>query len=181
MYQLPEQVMSFNRANLEMALKFAGVALEGTERLMDVQMKAAKSALADSIQGARALASVRDVEQLSAIKDNIAQPSLEKATSYAKQVYDVAAATQADLSRLIEEQVSEINKQVIATLDQLVKTAPAGSEIGIAAVKTTLAAMNSGFDNLTKVAKQVSETTQNNAEVVADQTIEAAKKARRAA
>ena len=181
MYQVPEQLISLNRANLEMALKFAGVALEGTERLIDVQMKAAKSALADSIQGARALAMVRDVEQLSAIKDNIAQPALEKATSYAKQVYDVAAATQADLSRLVEEQVTEINKQVIATLDQLVKTAPAGSEVGIAAMKTTLAAVNTGFDNLTKVAKQFGEATQNNVEVVANQTIEAAKKAKKAA
>ena len=181
MYQVPEQLISLTRANLEMALKFAGVALEGTERLIDVQMKAAKSALADSIQGARALAMVRDVEQLSAIKDNIAQPALEKATSYAKQVYDVAAATQADLSRLVEEQVTEINKQVIATLDQLVKTAPAGSEVGIAAMKTTLAAVNTGFDNLTKVAKQFGEATQNNVEVVANQTIEAAKKAKKAA
>ena len=64
MYALPEQLISFNKANLEMALKFAGVALEGTERLLDLQMRAAKSALADGIQSARALASARDVEYL---------------------------------------------------------------------------------------------------------------------
>ena len=181
MYQTPEQLIAFNKANLEAALRFAGVALEGAERLMELQMKTAKSALSDSIQSARMMTSVRDFDQLAALKDTMVQPSFEKATAYAKEVYDVATATQAEMSKVVEEQVGEVNKQLIATLDQIVKTAPAGSEVGIAAMKQTLAAVNSGFDNLTKVAKQFGEATQNNIEVVANQTIEAAKKAKKAA
>jgi hypothetical protein len=127
------------------------------------------------------LASVKDFDQLAALKDTLVQPTLEKATAYAKEVYDVATGTQAELGKLVEEQVAEFNKQVISTLDQIVKTAPAGSEVGIAAMKSTLAAVNSGFDNFTKVAKQFGEATQNNIEVVANQTIEAAKKAKKVA
>ena len=181
MYQTPEQLIAINKANVETALRFAGVALDGVEKLIELQMKTAKSALADSIQSARALTSVRDFDQLAALKETVVQPSIEKATAYAKEVYDVATETQADLSKLVEEQVSEFNKQMISALDQIVKTAPAGSEVGIAAMKSTLAAVNSGFDNLTKVAKQFGEATQNNMEVVANQTIEAAKKAKKAA
>jgi len=181
MYQTPEQLIAFNKANMETVLRFAGVALDGAERLIDLQMKTAKSALADGIQSARMLTSVRDFEQLAALKDTVVQPSFEKATAYAKSVYDVATATQTDLNKLLEEQVTEFNKQVLSTLDQIVKQAPAGSEVGIAAMKSTLAAVNSGFDNLTKVAKQFGEATQTNMEVVANQTIEAAKKAKKAA
>lgn len=181
MYQTPEQLIALNKANLEIALRFAGVALEGAERLLDLQVKTAKSALNDSLESAKVLASVRDFEQLSALKDTLVQPTFEKATAYAKKVYDVATETQADLGKLVEEQVTEFNKQVISALDQMVKTAPAGSEVGIAAVKSTLAAVNSGFDNFTKVAKQFGEVTQNNIEVVANQTIEAAKKTKKAA
>ena len=181
MYQTPEQLIALNKAGLEAALRFAGVALDGAERLIDLQLKTAKSALADGMQSARMLTSVRDFDQLAALKDTVVQPSFEKATAYAKQVYDVASETQADLGKLVEEQVTEYNKQVISALDQLVKTAPAGSEVGIAAFKSTLAAVNSGFDNLTKVAKQFGEATQSNMEVVANQTIEAAKKAKKAA
>ena len=181
MYQTPEQLIAFNKANVETILRFAGVALDGAERLMDLQMKTAKSALADGIQSARMLTSVRDFDQLAALKDTVVQPSFEKATAYAKEVYDVTSTTSADLNKLVEEQVTEFNKQVVAALDHIVKTAPAGSEVGIAAMKSTLAAVNSGFDNLTKVAKQFGEATQNNIEVVANQTIEAAKKAKKAA
>jgi phasin family protein len=181
MYQTPEQLIALNKANLEAALRFAGVALEGAERLIDLQLKTAKSALAEGLQNARTMTSVRDFDQLAALKDTVVQPTFEKATAYAKEVYDVATATQADLGKLVEEQVSEFNRQMISALDQIVKTAPAGSEVGIAAMKSTLAAVNSGFDNLTKVAKQFGEATQNNIEVVANQTIEAAKKAKKAA
>ena len=181
MYQTPEQLIAINKAGLEAALRFAGLALDGAERLIDLQLKTAKSALADGIQNARAFTAVRDLDQLAALKDTVVQPSLEKATAYAKEVYDVTTATQVDLGKLVEEQVSEFNRQMISALDQLVKTAPAGSEVGIAAMKSTLAAVNSGFDNFTKVAKQFGEVTQNNIEVVANQTIEAAKKAKKAA
>ena len=181
MYQRPEQLIALNKANIEAVLRFAGVAVQGTQRIVDLQMNAAKSVVADGIQNARALASVRDLEQLATLKDTLVQPTMEKATTYAKQVYDVAAETQADFGRLIEEQVAELNRHVISALDQIVKTAPAGSEVGIAAMKSTLAAVNSGFDNFTKVAKQFGDVTQNNIEVVANETIEAAKKAKKAA
>ena len=181
MYQTPDQLIALNKANVEAFVRFAGVALEGAERLLDLQLKTAKTALSDGLENARILASVRDFEQLTALKDTLVQPTFEKATAYAKKAYDVATETQTDLNKLVEEQVTEFNKQVISALDQIVKTAPAGSEVGIAAMKSTLAAVNSGFDNLTKVAKQFGEATQSNMEVVANQTIEAAKKAKKAA
>lgn len=181
MYQTPEQLIAINKASLEAAFRFAGVALGGAERMLELQMKLAKSTLNDGIENARALTSVRDFEQLAALKDTVVQPSFEKATAYAKDVYDVASVTQSDMSKVVEEQVTEFNRQVVAALDQLVKNAPVGSEAGIAAMKSTLAAVNSGFDNFSKVAKQFGDATQNNMEVVANQTIEAAKKAKKAA
>ena len=181
MYQTPEQFAAINKANLEVAMKFAGVALQGAERILDLQLKAAKSAFADSVESAKAIASVKDLQQLAALKGSLAQPSIEKATAYAKSVYDVTAATQAEIGKLVEEQVSEFNKQVVTALDKMVKTAPAGSEVGIAALKSGIAAVNSGYDNLSKVAKQFAEATQSNIEAVAKQAAIGAKKVKKAA
>ena len=63
MYQAPDQLIALNKANIETALRFAGVYLEGAERIIEVQLKAAKSALADGFQSARALASVHDLKR----------------------------------------------------------------------------------------------------------------------
>jgi phasin family protein len=179
MYQAPEQLIALNKANLEVAMRFAGVALEGAERMIDLQLKAAKTAFADGIEGAKALAAVKDIQQFAALKDNLAQPSLEKATAYAKSVYDVATSTQAELGKLAEEQVADFNKQIVTVLDKMVKTAPAGSEVGVAAIKSAIAAVNSSYDNLTKVAKQFSDATQSNIEAVAKQAVNGAKKAKK--
>ena len=176
MYQTPEQLVAINKANLEAAIKFAGVALQGAERMLDLQLKAARSALADSVENAKTIAAVKDLQQLAALKDTMAQPTIEKATAYAKSVYDVATATQAEFGKLVEEQVAEFNKQVVAALDRMVKTAPAGSEVGIATLKSAIAAVNASYENLSKVAKQFTEVTQSNFEAVAKQAAEGVKK-----
>jgi phasin family protein len=177
MYQTPEQLIALNKANLEAAMKFAGVAIEGAERMMELQLKATKAAFADSFEGAKALAAVKDFQQLAALKDNMAQPSLEKATAYVKSMYDCATETQAEFGKLVEGQVAEFNKEVVAGLDKLVKTAPAGSEVGIAAIKSGIAAVNSAYDNLSKVAKQFAQATQSNLEAAATQATASVKKA----
>jgi phasin family protein len=179
MYQSPDQLLALNKANLEVAARFAGVALHGAERLVDLQLKAAKSAFADGIESAKALAAVKDVQQLAALKDQIAQPSLEKATAYAKDVFDLATATQAEFGKLVEQQFADFNKQVVTGLDKLVKNAPAGSELGIAAIKSGIAAVNSTYDNLSKVARQFTEATQSNMDVVAKQATAATRKAKK--
>jgi len=180
MYQTPEQLVAINKANLEVAMKFAGVALQGAERILDLQLKAAKTAFADSVESAKTIASVKDLQQLASLNDSLAQPSIEKATAYAKSVYDVTAATQAEFGKLVEAQVAEFNKQVVTTLDKMVKTAPAGSEVGIAAFKSGIAAVNSAYDNMSKVAKQFADATQSNIEAVAKQAVNGAKKAKKA-
>jgi phasin family protein len=181
MYQTPEQLVAINKANLEMAMKFAGVALQGAERILDLQLKAAKTAFADSVENAKTIAAVKDLQQLAALKDSMAQPTIEKATAYAKSVYDVTTATQAEFGKLVEEQVSEFNKQVVTALDKIVKTAPAGSEVGIAALKSGIAAVNSAYENVSKVAKQFTEATQSNFDAVVKQAAEGVKKAKKAA
>ena len=181
MYQAPEQLIAMNKASIETAMKFAGIAIESAERMMELQLKTAKAAFADSVESAKALASVKDLQQFAALNDTLAQPSIEKAQAYARSVYDVAATTQAEFTKLVEAQVAEFNKQTVAVLDKMVKTAPAGSEVGIATLKSAIAAVNGSYDNLSKVAKQFQEVTQSNMEAVAKQAVSGVKKSKKAA
>ena len=181
MYQASEQLIALNKAQLEAAARFAGVALHGAERMLDLQMEAAKTAFAEGIENAKALASVKGVQDLAALKDTVAQPSLEKATTYAKGMYDAALQTQSEFSRLFEEQIADFNKQFVALLDGAVKNAPAGSDIAITAVKSGIAAVNAAYDNMAKMAKQFTDTAQSNFEFAASQAANEAKKSRKAA
>ena len=176
MFQAPEQLMALNKANLEAAVRFAGIALEGAERMLELQLKTAKIAFADGVQQAKALTEIKDVQEIAQLRNTLAQPTMEKATSYVKSVYDVATATQTEMNKLMEEQVAEFNKQVVTGLDKVVKSAPAGSEVALAAVKSAITAVNSAYDNLSKSAKQFAEMTQANVEAATTQTAQAAKR-----
>ena len=153
MYQTPEQFAALNKAGLEAAVRFAGIALEGAERMIEVQLKAAKGAFADGVQQAKSFADVKDPQEFAQVKNSLMQPNMEKTASYVKNVYDVATSTQTEISKLVEEQVSEFNKQVVTTLDKMVKTAPAGSDVAVAALKSAISGINAAYENMTKSEK----------------------------
>ena len=176
MFQAPEQLMALNKANLEAAVRFAGIALEGAERMLELQLKAAKIAFADGVQQAKAFTEIKDVQEIAQLRNTLAQPTMEKATSYVKSVYDVVSATQSEMNKLVEEQVAEFNKQVVTGLDKVVKSAPAGSEVALAAVKSAITAVNSAYDNISKSAKQFTEMTQANVEAATTQATHASKR-----
>ena len=176
MYQTPDQLVALNKASLETAVRFAGIALEGAERFFELQMKAAKGAFADSVQQAKAFAEIKDPQEFAQIKNTLMQPNMEKTASYVKSVYDVASSTQAEINKLVEEQVSEFNKQVVTTLDKMVKTAPAGSDVAVAALKSAISGINATYENIAKSAKQFVDLTQANVEAATSQAIIATKK-----
>lgn len=178
MYQTPEHLVALNKANLELAIKLAGVAFHGAERLLDVQLKAARSAYADTVESARAIANARDVQALVELQSQ-AKPTLEKATAYARSLYDATTETQAELGRLLEEQVAEYNRQVVTALDGIARSAPAGSEFGVAALKSGISAFNAAYDNIAKASRQFAETARASMDAAAENGARGARKSRK--
>ena len=82
------------------------------------------------------------------------QPAQDKAVAYGRQVADIAASTQAEVSKLAEAQVKAVQEQFQALVETAVKSAPAGSENAVAAVKTAMANTTAAFDSVQKAAKQ---------------------------
>lgn len=162
MYQTPEQLIAANKAGVEAAVQLANVALQSVEKLVGLQIDAAKSALAESAASARALATAKDPKDLTALRDRAVQPNLEKAQAYIRSVYDVAASTQGEIGKLIESQLAVFNKSVVSVLDKAASTTPAGTEFAITALRAAVASANAGFDNVSKVAKQVADITAAN-------------------
>ena len=136
MYQTPEQLIALNRSNIDAALLFAGVALQSMEKLVGLQIETAKAALADSADSVRALATVKEPKDLVTLRDRMLQPTLEKASAYARTVYDVAVSTQSELNKLFEAQIADYNKSVVSVLDNAATNATLRT--GIVSMNLTL-------------------------------------------
>jgi phasin family protein len=157
-----EQIASATQSQIDTFSRASEITLAGIERVSDIQLQAAKSALADVVEASKVWASVKSPQEWNAVNSNFIQPTVEKAATYARSIYDAVANTQAELSKLVEERVAEANKTFVANLDQAAKSGPAGSEVAVAAVKTALAAANTAYDNITKATKQVVDITEAN-------------------
>jgi len=177
MVQFNEQVTALGKSQLENALKLAEISVQGFDKLAALQLNTVKSAFADGLKTTKQFSSIKDPSELSAIATTLSQPTWEKAQAYARSVYEVAATTQAEVSALFEQQVAELNKNVVATLDTVLKNAPAGSEVAVSAVKSAIQSANAAYESVLKATKQVTAITESNVANIAAQTTPARKKA----
>ena len=180
MYVTPEQIQAANKANVESFLAVANAQFAALEKLASLNASAVKSAFEDSIANTRALLGAKDVQEFVSLQNSFAQPAIEKAIAYSKNVYEVATDANTELSKVAERRVAEWNENFVSLLDKVSKNAPAGSDVAVAAVKSMLAAANSAYDNFTKVAKQATEIAEANVSAATD-TVKGLAKAKKAA
>jgi phasin family protein len=162
MYATPEQFSSANKASVDALFTIAHAQFAAFERLSALNFNTTKAAFEDSVNQAKALLAVKDAQEFVNLTAASAQPALEKAIAYSRNVYEVATQTQAEVTKLAESQAAEMNKTVVALMDKLTKNAPAGSDVAISAVKSAMAAANSAYDSFTKVVKQATEMAEAN-------------------
>jgi phasin family protein len=177
MVQVSEQVAAFGKSQLDALLKVAELTAENVEKLADVQFKAARTAYADSVKTLKQLAAIKDPSELASVTTGLAQPAWDKATTYAKSMYDVMSTAQSELATMLEEQVADFNKSMVVTLDTAMKSAPAGSEGAIAAVKSAINSANTVYETMVKTTKQLATAAEANMAAVAQVAPVAKKKA----
>jgi len=180
MYVTPEQVQAANKANVEAVLSLAATQFAAIEKLANLNASAIKAAFEDSLANTRALLGAKDVQEFVNLQSTLAQPAIEKAIAYSKSAYEVATEANGELSKMAEKRIAEWNENFVSILDKATKNAPAGSDVAVAAVKSMLAAANSAYDNLNKVAKQATEIAEANV-AAATETEKGLSKAKKAA
>ena len=173
MFATPEQFATTNKANVETLLTLANSAFASAERFAALNLNTARSILEDGIANSKALLGAKDIQELLSLQSALAQPLVEKAVAYNRSVYEIASQSQEEVSKLIEAQIAELNKNLAAALDKAAKSAPAGSDVAVAAVKSAIAAANSAYDSVSKAAKQVAEIAEANVAAATNASVKA--------
>jgi len=157
-----EQIAAANKAALDNLVTLTQQAFKGIEQLVELNMQAARSSIDDSVEKAKAALGAKDPQEfMTSLQANL-QPAQDKAVAYGRQVADIAAATQAEVSKLAEAQVKAVQEQFQSLVDTAVKNAPAGSESAVAAVKSAIANTTAAFDSVQKAAKQAASAAEAN-------------------
>ena len=157
-----EQVMAAHKANVETLFGLTNKAFEGVEKLVELNLQVARTALGEVAEAAKAVMSVKDAQELMALQAGLLQPAAEKAAAYSRHLYDIAAATSAEVSKVAEATAADTQSKFMSAVDSAVKNAPAGSENAVALVKSAVAAANNAFEGVQKAVKQATDVAEAN-------------------
>jgi phasin family protein len=169
-----EQVVAAQKANVETLFDLTNKAFEGIEKLVELNLQVAKTSLGEVAETAKAALSVKDAQELISLQAGLLQPAAEKAAAYSRHLYDIAAATGAEVSKAAEAQMADVQKTFMATVDTAVKNAPAGSENAVALVKSAMAAASNAYETVQKAAKQASDVAEANFQAMTSTAVKAA-------
>ena len=174
-----EQIFAAQKANLETLFGLTTKAFEGVEKLVELNLQVAKTALSEAAESATAILSVKDAQELLAMQSSMLQPSAEKAAAYSRHLYDIATSTQAEVAKVAEVQVADVQKKFAAVVETATKNAPAGSENAVALVKSAVAAANNAFESVQKAGKQAAEMAEANFTAATASAVKASQSAAR--
>jgi phasin family protein len=146
-------------ATMDAATRLTRISMDSAERTIAVQLEYAKGAIKQATLNAKAVSGAKDVQDLLSLRSRIAENALENMMGYSRSLYEVGAEVQSQLSKLAEDRMSAFQKAVTESVEQAAKAAPAGGDVAVAAMRSSLAATTAAFDSFSKAAKQVASYT----------------------
>jgi len=178
MFSIPEQFSNATKANLESQFalfsSLTNKAFEGVEKVVDLNLTAAKASLEETSAATKQLLAAKDPQEFFTLSAAQAQPTAEKAIAYGRHLASIATGTTAEFSKAAETQIAETNRKVISLVDEVSKNAPAGTENAVALFKSALNNANAGYEQFTKSAKAAAETLEANVSAAVNQFTTAA-------
>ena len=144
---------------VDSAARLTRISMDSAERAVAVQLAYAKGAIGQATLNARAVSQARDVQELLSLRTQIAENAVENLMGYSRSLYEVAAEAQSELGKLAEERMTSFQQAVTESVDLATQSAPAGSDVAVAAIKSSLAATTAAFDTFTKAAKSMASYT----------------------
>lgn len=180
MFSFQEQISAATKNNLESQLALitalTGKAFESVEKVIELNMNAAKAALDESTGNARQLLAAKDPQEFIALTTSQAQPNAEKLASYGRHMMTIVSGLQSEVAKATETQITEHSRKLATLVDEVSKNAPAGSENVVAFMKSAIASANAGYEQLSKSTKQAVEAMEVNMNTAAAQISQAAGK-----
>ena len=158
MLKTNDKFVAGNKAAVDSMLTIINARLNSAARLAALNLNTARALSSDNPATVSALLAVKDPQSLIALQKSLAKPALEKVSAYTRSVYEILSQSSNGLKEIIDGQSVEMKKNFSAVVEQSLKNAPAGSETIVAAMKSSFAAADSAYENMTKAAKQATAT-----------------------
>jgi phasin family protein len=169
------QSQDFAKASLSSVSVVVKTAFDSFESLVSLNLSATRSLFEASFTNMSKLLGTTDVQAFILLQKELAAPAIEKGVEYSRNVMAITTEAKDKIAKEVEGQVVAANAKVTGLVDKALASAPAGSEVAVAAVKSAMSAANEAYEGINKAVKEVSEVTEANVAAATEATLKAAK------
>ena len=181
MSSIPEQLATAAKAHFESQFQLlntlTGKAIEGMEKVIELNMNTARTSLDDASSAARELGSATNPQAFFSVSAAQVQPHAEKALDYNRRLAAIGDEIYAEFSKAAEEQVAESRRKLAALIEEAEKNTPPGSENALAAMKSILSNADVSYEQIMQSAGQAVETLRANMAMTTERFAQAAEDA----
>jgi phasin family protein len=147
---IPEQLVTAQKVGLERLFGLTTQAFGSIEKLAELNLQVVKSTLAENQELLTKAFSATSPQTLFALPAGLAQPAVEKAVSYGRQVSEIVSSAQGEFSAATAALVQEYQRDAQALVEHLAKNSPAGSEAMVAAWKSVISTASATHETAKK-------------------------------
>ncbi len=156
-------------AQLKAMHELANQALHSVTELVELNIATAKESLSQTSAAAAQMLAAKDAQALIDATSAQAQPGAEKALAYARHMASIMAKAQAEFTSATETRIGQTTRQINQLIDDMSKSAPAGSENVITLLKASVANTNAAIEQMVKGSKQALATMESGFEEISSQ------------
>ncbi|MDT3671173.1 MAG: phasin family protein [Aromatoleum sp.] len=165
--------------NMQMFQSYADIMLNASERLVSLNIEAAR--MACSLASSNVPVSADDFRAQLASRADVQSEALEQATKYFRDVNDLCIQTQSEVSELNTRRLNQITESVQALLDNVARSGPTGTADFVSAMKTAMSNATAAYESFVRTSRDVAENNLAAASNAMQPMVAAGKAARKAA
>jgi phasin family protein len=174
MFITADQITATNKTNFDAVKGLTTKSYAGFEKLVELNLAAAKALMSESFSHAQTSLSAKDPQQFLALQTGLVQPMVEKAAAYGRHVYGIAVETSAEFTKAFEGKAAEAQKTFNQVVENVSKNAPAGTESAVAVLKSALTSSQNAIESAQVSAKKAMQVAETNLNAVTEQALSAA-------
>ena len=176
-----EQLAAAQKANAEVMTALLRTAFNGVERLTALNMAASREFFNNTVANAQQILGAKDPNEAAKLSSDLAKPNVDKWVDYSRSVYDLVSAMQKEVTSVLESQYSSFTKNAESAVQKAKASAPVGGDVFAATMQSMLGASTKAFDQMTSMAKQLSDIAEANLQAASKAATVPAKSATAAA
>ena len=163
-----EKFVDSGKAGLDTMTAMFNIAFDTSARLMALNLGTSRTLMQDGASRANTLLDSQNTGEILKREMALGQSVLDNASACVRGSYEIVSEGQQAILQLIEPRIAEFNRELTTNIDNAARSAPAGTDLALAAVMSAL--------QLAKRATGANETVSENAVEPSEETSRPARK-----